>query len=647
MTLFDLAKKNIKHNFIHYFLYFASMIFSIMIYYTFVSLAQDPKVVARINNDDNLASIFNASSIILIIFVAIFILYSNHFFTRKRKKEIGIYSLLGLRKKEIGRMLFYENFLMGIGALIIGIGLGTLLSKLFVTILLKIMNLGGISDFVFSIDAVMNTVMIFIIITLITSFTGYRIIYRTTLLDLFHSESKREKTPKSNPFLAILALVLIAGGYFIALQPLITADSIWAKLGFGPVMIIILISVILGTVLLLNSFLPFVLNKIRKNKRLFYNGTNIISNSQLTFRIASNARTLATIAVLTGLTLVAIGMVGGLYNNVNKDAGLNNPATFEYHVVDEKSNEQALALAQNNTNTPLTGHQETTINYVKATSDRKMPFVYSPEEGFAVISLTAYSKLLTLEKNNDSKMAALKDDEAILISPDLTAQNTTNDVINTSFTLKNSTDQKITVTKTSTETPFSTIYSFLVVSDNVANTLSHKNKTTIQSIMVDQPKDAVALSKQMAKVLPKNAVFRSYPENYEALMRGSGVLLFIGMFIGIVFLAATGSIIYFKQLTEAYNDVATYDILKKIGLDRKEIRKTIAKQVLVIFLIPLILGIVHSSVALVSLSNLLQMNITFAVIISTGAYTLMFIAYYFITVNTYTNIVMGKKREEI
>ncbi len=127
-------------------------------------------------------------------------------------------------------------------------------------------------------------------------------------------------------------------------------------------------------------------------------------------------------------------------------------------------------------------------------------------------------------------------------------------------------------------------------------------------------------------------------------MKGTGVLLFIGMFIGLVFLAATGSIIYFKQLTEAYNDIATYDILKKIGLDRKEIRKTIAKQVLVIFLIPLILGIMHSSVALVALANLLQMNIILAASISTGAFTLMFIAYYFLTVNTYTNIVMGKKK---
>ncbi|MBC2055564.1 ABC transporter permease [Listeria booriae] len=644
MTLFDLAKKNIKHNFIHYFLYFASMIFSIMIYYTFVSLAQDPAVIARIDKSAKLSTAFDASSIVLIIFVAIFILYSNHFFTRKRKKEIGLYSLLGLRKKEIGRMLFYENFLMGLGALVIGIALGTLMSKLFVTILLSVMNIGGVSNFVFSIDAVINTVVIFLIITLVTSFTGYRIIYRTTLLDLFHSESKREKTPKSNIFLALLSVVLIAIGYVIALQPLDSKASIWAKLGFGPGALVILVTVILGTALLLSNFLPFLLGQIRKNKRIFYNGTNIISNSQLSFRIASNARTLAVIAILSATTLTAIGAIGSIYYGANKDAGTSYPATFEYHVVDEKSNEEALQLVKDSKTTPMTGNQETVVNYVKATSDREMPVEYGPEEGFAILSQSQYNKLLKLE-DSDVKKANLKDDEAILIAPTISySAETEKKLKNQSFTLENSTKQKVTLTDARPESPFSTIFGVLIVSDDVAATINSAKPTTVQSIMTESPKEGVALGEQMQKILPEDAMFTSYPNGYEVIMSTTGVLLFIGMFIGLVFLAATGSIIYFKQLTEAYNDVPTYDILKKIGLDRKQIRKTIAKQVLVIFLVPLILGIAHSSVALIALSNMLQMDLTLPVIMTTGIYTLMFIVYYFLTVNTYTNIVMGKKK---
>ncbi|MBA3925995.1 ABC transporter permease [Listeria rustica] len=644
MTLFDLAKKNIKHNFVHYFLYFASMIFSIMIYYTFVSLAKDPAVIERIDKSAKLSAVFNASSIVLIIFVAIFILYSNHFFTRKRKKEIGLYSLLGLRKKEIGRMLFYENFLMGVVALVIGISLGTLMSKLFVTVLLKIMNFGGVSNFVFSIDAVINTVVIFIIITLVTSFTGYRIIYRTTLLDLFHSESKREKTPKNNPILAILSILLIGAGYFLALQPL-SEDSLLVKMGPGPGMLTILFLVIIGTTLLLSNFLPFLLNQIRKNKRVFYKGTNIISNSQLAFRIGSNARTLAIIAILSATTLTAIGAIGSLYYNVNKESANSFPSTFEYTIVDQKSNQEALKLAETNTQTPMTGHQETTLNHIKATSDREMPMEYDPESGFTFISQTAYNKLLALQNNTETTKADLKNDEAILIAPgSLYEEKTAKSLENQSFTLENSTKQKVTLTETLKNSPIATVYSLLIISDDVAKTISTQKMQTLQSVMVDNPKDAIPLSEQMAKALPENANFISYPTNYENAMSITGVLLFIGMFIGLVFLAATGSIIYFKQLTEAYNDVATYDILKKIGLDRKEIRKTIAKQVLVVFLVPLILGIAHSSVALAMLSNMLQMDLTLPVLISTGIYTAMFIVYYFLTVNTYTNIVMGKKK---
>lgn len=110
-----------------------------------------------------------------------------------------------------------------------------------------------------------------------------------------------------------------------------------------------------------------------------------------------------------------------------------------------------------------------------------------------------------------------------------------------------------------------------------------------------------------------------------------------------MFLAATGSIIYFKQLTEAYNDIGTFDILKKIGLTRRDIRKVLAKQLLVVFLIPLIIGIAHSSFALLGLSHMLALDLTLPVVISTGVYTLMYIVYYFVTLNSYTNIVFGKK----
>ena len=341
MTLFDLAKKNIRHNFVHYFLYFASMIFSIMIYFTFLVLSKDPSVVARIDQSAKLSTAFSSSSVILLIFVAIFILYSNNFFTRKRKKEIG-------------RMLFYENFIMGLGALIIGIIAGTLLSKLFVTILLNLINLDSIGGFAFSWAAVIQTSIVFIIITLFTSFTGYRIIYRTTLLDLFHSESKREKSPKPSFILALLSILLIGLGYFIAGQPLDSKGSIWAQLGFSIGALVILASVIIGTALFITFFLPYLLTKLRNNKRIFYKGSNIISTSQLAFRISSNAKTLIIISILSATTLSAIGTISSVYYQANTSASTSAPSSFEYEIPkDSETNNKIIKTAESDPDHPV------------------------------------------------------------------------------------------------------------------------------------------------------------------------------------------------------------------------------------------------------------------------------------------------------
>lgn len=138
----------------------------------------DNSIQAASVGSPKISSAFSAAAVVLIIFVAIFIWYSNSFFTRKRKKEVGLYSLLSVRKKQIGRMLFYENFLMGIVALIVGIALGSVLSRFFVLILMKVMGYEAMTDFSISMAAIINTFVVFMIITLITSLQGYRLIYR-------------------------------------------------------------------------------------------------------------------------------------------------------------------------------------------------------------------------------------------------------------------------------------------------------------------------------------------------------------------------------------------------------------------------------------------------------------------------------------
>lgn len=141
MTLSSIALRNIQRNFKDYFVYFASMIFSIVIYFTFKALQYNSQMEKAAEASKKISGAFQVSSVMLIIFVAVFIIYSNGFFTRKRKKEVGLYSLLGIRKRQIGKMLFYENMLMGLMSLIIGIAIGSVLSKLFLELLVSMMGL--------------------------------------------------------------------------------------------------------------------------------------------------------------------------------------------------------------------------------------------------------------------------------------------------------------------------------------------------------------------------------------------------------------------------------------------------------------------------------------------------------------------------
>lgn len=648
MTLFDLAKKNVKHNFIHYFLYFASMSFSIMIYYMFVVLSKDPTIAHRINRSDKLSVVFSAASIILLAFIAIFILFSNNFFMRRRKKEIGLYSLLGLRKGQIGRMLFYENFIMGIGALIVGIILGSFLSKLFVAILLNMMDDRVLSTFVFSWDAVINTSIIFVLITFFTSLLGFQIIYQHSLLDLFYSERKREKALKPSLFLSILSLSLIGLGYFIALQPLRTENSIWLKIGLGYTAILILFLTILGTTLFIAFFLPYLLKKVRIAKHSFYRGMNLITNSQLSSRILSNTKTLSIIAILSAITLSAIGAMGSLYYNANQTAKNEIITAFEYtKPEDDGIAKKIIAAAHSDLSHPVTFQQETPVYEVHPiATDKKIPSVLSFDgESYLAISQTDYTRLYK-EIYPKNTPPTFKSGEALIVYPSyfsLDNETLSREPKNLKF---KSGDKTVGFTiHYNNQIVIQSLYSAAVVlPDETLVQLNIKPMKEVVSINVRDAKTAETISERMDKRFPERDSLLSYPAVYRTTMNTSGVLMFIGMFIGLVFLAATGSIIYFKQLTEAYNDRETYAILKKIGVTRKEIRFSIARQILVIFLIPLILGIAHSSVALLCLANLIEVDLTFPVLVSTVSYTIMYIIYYLLTVNSYTNIVIGKNK---
>lgn len=615
------------------------MIFSIVIYFTFVSLKYDQTIQASTDSSTKISSVFNGASVVLMIFVAVFIWYSNSFFTKKRKKEVGLYSLLGVRKKQIGRMLFYENFMMGILALFIGIVLGSILSKFFVVLLMKVMGYEAVGNFVISSAAILNTIIVFTLITVITSIHGYRLIYRFKLIELFKAESEGEKEPKASVMIAILSVILVGIGYWLALQNLLESD-VWKKMGFMVTPLVILVTVILGTYLLFSSCIVFLLRILRKNKNYFWKGINLITTSQLLYRIKGNARTLTIIAVLSATTLTAVGASYSFYYNNRNNAETVNPNSMMFISQDENRSDQIKDRISHDKKHNIIYHESIPALQLNADITNLNSKISADEVEYTIISNENYNKLIKVQKRNES--LSLKGSEAAALDATY-FEGLSPEYVGSTISLKGSDRSESITFKELKKFNVLNLYTAnitVVVSDELFSTLGNgSNVVNMEAYEITDEDDAKALTKDIDSMLPDEANFSNFYTHYAQGMESTGLLIFMGGFLGLVFLAATGSIIYFKQLTEANLDKDRYDILHKIGVNKKEVKKSISRQILFVFALPLIAGIAHCVVALTALSRLLQTNLVIPVMICIGVYACIYIAYYFLTVNNYYKIV--------
>lgn len=639
MTLFSIARKNIRKNLTNYFLYIGSMIFSIVIYFTFVSLKYDQTIQQTTDSSTKISSAFNGASVVLMIFVAVFIWYSNSFFTKRRKKEVGLYSLLGVRKKQIGRMLFYENFIIGIIALLIGIILGSILSKVFETILMKVMGYDVIGNFVISPQAIVNTVIVFTVITVITSIHGYRLIYRFKLIELFKAEQEGEIEPKTSVIIAILSVLLVGVGYWLALQNILESE-VWRKMGMVTPLVIIF-TVILGTYLLFSTLTVYLLKLLRKNKHHFWNGINIVSTSQLLYRIKGNARTLTIIAVLSATTLTAVGTAYSIYYNNRMNAEISNPNSMMFMAKEKNASVQIKERISKDKDHEIVYHETVPALLVNADITSLHSKISADKVEYTIIDNKTYNQLAKWQKRDES--LSLMGNEAVALDAGYFEGLSPKYVGSTISLNVNDRSKNITFTdmKKFNVLNLGTAGITVVVSDEFfSNLASETNLVNMEVYELTNEDNAKTLSKEIQSMLPEEARLSSFYFDYAQGMESSGLLIFMGGFLGLVFLAATGSIIYFKQLTEATVDKERYEILHKIGVNKKEVKKSIAKQIFFIFAMPLLAGIAHSIVALIALSKLMQTNLVIPVFICIGVYACMYIAYYFLTVRNYYKIVM-------
>ncbi|MCR2823653.1 ABC transporter permease [Lederbergia panacisoli] len=637
MTLFNLAKKNIKLNTKHYLLYFYPMVFSIVIYFTFVSLQYNKQINESATALGKVQPAFMVASVLLLLFSAIFIWYSNDFFIRKRKKEVALYSLFGMRKKQIGMLLFYENLIMGIVALGIGMAIGILLSKLFTMLLIRLMGFSILANFEISYGAVIQTLIVFIAIIVVTSIHNYRMIYRYTLFELLIADKQGEKQLKVSKAAAIASILALGVGYYILLQP--SDSGIYKEYGFGAVLFS-LVMMLMGSFLFIRSVFAVLLERIMKVKGLYFKGTNLMSVSHLRFRMKGNTLILSMIALLSTFTLFVLGAIFGLHHNVTAMAENNYPLSLMYTSHNTEMDEAIARLISDSKEHEIVFSDR--IEYIQVEGDfseigrwsNQFPVMLLPEKEYRRLS----EKMGNRSEDVGKERAIVFNDGNINQSADI-------------YTGKTITvmDHKFTIQQYEEKPLLNQSYFVLPMVINDADYEELKEHAAIKELQVYKVKNEKSMETLMKdieevvfrdfEVDQDSMIFSSFFHEYQRGVETYGLLIFIGGFLGIVFLLATGSMLHYKQLTEATADQGRYGVLRKIGMSQKQIRATIAKQLLPVFLLPLVMAIPNSSFLISALAIFSKMNLLLPFLITIVIYMAIYLIYYLITLRKYTTIV--------
>ena len=628
MNSFSIAYNNFKHNIKTYALNLMAMIFSVAVYYNFIALNDNPQIskLSEIMNIVRTAS--TSTAVLLLVFLVFFIWYSNSFFLKQKKKEIGVYAFMGIDNYKIGLIYALEGFLQGLLSIVIGSFVGILFSKLFIMLLCKVAFLDVKINFFISVHALIETIITFLIIFFIISVLGYFNIVRSKLIDLFNASRKQEGLPKLSKFKAAasIIIILIAYGMCISLPKL-------AVIGSVP---IITIMIIFATYWLFGSFFSMIMRYILDKKQILYNGTNIVSISNIVFRIKGNYKTLATIAILIASAITALGTAASIKYNTN--IGLDLPYSFTY-VLDGNTGDEI---------EPKVNKYITSANH-NILLKEKVNFIFVnkfktdenfSEDEFMVVKASDFKKITKDLKVKDAEdlleKSELRSGEVIYVQRPKTLVQASKikniEISNLKYNVKM--DLKTPLFGGIINDPC------LVVNDKDYEMIkSNFKESKFYGIIVNDQKNTLDLSAKLRTIRVLDNNLYSYAQKYRSGYEAYGVIFFMGCFLALVFVVATGSIIHFKILSEAYMDKEKYKILLKIGMTERELKSTISKQTAVYFILPLLVGVIHSSFGIVILSRLMDCNLLLTTAISVVTFIVIYGMFYIFTLGKFRKVI--------
>lgn len=649
MILLNLALKNVKQNMSQYLLYFLSTISCIVIYFIFASLKYAPTTLMKSESSAKIYAAISSVSFVIIVFVALFIWMTNTFFVRSRKKEIGIYTFCGMKPSHVSLLLFIENIVIGAISIAIGLLLGILLSRLANMLLIQMMGLSTFVDFYIAPKAVIETLVSFALIFLFTSLTSAVMVYRFKIIELIQASKSEEKIPKHSAFKAWLGVILIVLGYI---------DSQLIPVIPGLILVTMLSTLaitIAGTYLFFSSFTLYWLKFKRRQDAHILSGTNILSTNHLMFRITHNARAMATIAVLAATTITALGTSLTLAEEMSQMSLAYVPYHYQTFTDEAHAKQLEQLMADTLPKMPFKVTQQskqvliggkpqvqTNLSDYNQTYFGNSEFLYISSQQLIEASEMSDSKL---PKALLEALRQLPEDEAVFLTNRLDSFSMSGWQASSEMKLtQNNVNLLIKKQFPDQWYPEGLFKHMVIVNPNTHARLSNvaQSQTTLYLLNVDKPKETLALDRVFESLhqTDRDSIhFYSSEALKQALNADRGLNLFIAIFVCLIFVLASGSVIYFKQLTDAVGEVQKYETLFKLGIQPEEVKQTLSKQLRFMFGMPYLIAVLHSAFALTSLSKLMRMPLWHIGLIACFAYLLLYGLFYIATKNSYFRVI--------
>lgn len=607
--------------------YVLSTIFTIMSFYILSSLAFGDNLNKLPNGINATKQVLSLGIIVIAIFSTIFLFYTYSFLVKRRVKEFGLYAVLGMTKKQIAKILVLETIFIAVTTLVVGIGLGILFDKLMLLILLKLFSATVTFGFSITPIAIVFSVLLFGgVYFLLLLYTVIKIA-RLRIVALLKDENKGEKEPKSRWILAIIGLALIGYGYY-------TAQTVQNPVKAILVFFYAVIAVIIGTYLVFMAVSITVLKIMKNNKNFYYKPKNFISVSGLLYRMKRNAVGLANICILSTMVLVTMGSTSALYAGMEKSYN----ERFPRQIMVEGYNSTSDKLKEIENNAKISAKEAgTEIQDIVAYNSLPMvgrlvedKFNFESNVG---VDLSNVKMIVVLELKDYNKVAnknkTLESNEILLHIDKKGNYNHNNISLNGSdYKIKEKLSE-FPGALGSAAANFMDTYYAVVKDDKEVTKLATKltdlsskelekrgisiqtGIPTVQNYVAFNIKDTDKEAKvieNFKKLEKENSVNIEGKDENKLTFRGVfASFLFIGVFISLIFVTSQVVIMYYKQISEGYEDKRNFEIMRKVGITDKQIKQSIRSQVLLIFFSPLIIATLHTIVAYPFIEKILRL----------------------------------------